>query len=253
MRKLLLIFIFSFTALTTKAQNWGGGIDQEDFNWGFSFQYVASEYKIIRKPNWRDIFLDYEQNDRPITDPLNSISSPLSAGFGIGFVLNYKLTKNLDLRSTPTLVFNDRLVNYEYALPSVNLPTDVEFEGGKRQQKVSATMVDLPLGIKLKSERRKDFRAYLLLGAKYSMDLASGKKNKDDDKALIYKFLKNKKNFASYEAAIGFDLYFEYFKMSPELKVSHSFGDVLKHENHPFARPIEKAILRNFTFSLFFE
>ncbi|RYF21359.1 MAG: PorT family protein [Flavobacteriales bacterium] len=251
MRKLLLIIIIFLTASTTKAQNWGGGIDQEDFNWGFSFQYIASEYKIIRKPNWRDVFLDYEQNDRPITDKLNSISSPLSAGFGIGFVINYKLTKNLDLRSTPTLVFNDRLVDYQYEIPSVNGPSD--FVDGKTQQKVSATMVDLPLGIKLKSERRKDFRAYVLLGAKYSMDLASGKKNKDDDKALIYKVLKNRKNFASYEAAIGFDLYFEYFKMSPELKVSHSFGDVLKHENHPFASPIEKAILRNFTFSLFFE
>jgi len=251
MRKLLLIVIIFLTASTTKAQNWGGGIDQEDFNWGFSFQYIASEYKIIRKPNWRDVFLDYEQNDRPITDKLNSISSPLSAGFGIGFVINYKLTKNLDLRSTPTLVFNDRLVDYQYEIPSVNGPSD--FVDGKTQQKVSATMVDLPLGIKLKSERRKDFRAYVLLGAKYSMDLASGKKNKDDDKALIYKVLKNRKNFASYEAAIGFDLYFEYFKMSPELKVTHSFGDVLKHENHPFASPIEKAILRNFTFSLFFE
>ena len=251
MRKLLLIVIIFLTASTTKAQNWGGGIDQEDFNWGFSFQYIASEYKIIRKPNWRDVFLDYEQNDRPITDKLNSISSPLSASFGIGFVINYKLTKNLDLRSTPTLVFNDRLVDYQYEIPSVNGPSD--FVDGKTQQKVSATMVDLPLGIKLKSERRKDFRAYVLLGAKYSMDLASGKKNKDDDKALIYKVLKNRKNFASYEAAIGFDLYFEYFKMSPELKVTHSFGDVLKHENHPFASPIEKAILRNFTFSLFFE
>jgi len=252
MRKLLLIVIIFLTASTTKAQNWGGGIDQEDFNWGFSFQYIASEYKIIRKPNWRNRFRDYEQPTNPlITDSLNAISSPLSAGFGIGFVINYKLTKNLDLRSTPTLVFNDRLVDYQYEIPSVNGPSD--FVDGKTQQKVSATMVDLPLGIKLKSERRKDFRAYVLLGAKYSMDLASGKKNKDDDKALIYKVLKNRKNFASYEAAIGFDLYFEYFKMSPELKVTHSFGDVLKHENHPFASPIEKAILRNFTFSLFFE
>ncbi len=251
MRKTLLIFTLFLSTLTTQAQNWGGGIDDQDFNWGFSFQYIASEYKIIRKPNWRDVFLDYEQNNRPITDQLNSISSPLSPGFGIGFVLNYKLSKNLDLRSTPTLVFNDRIVDYQYQLPSVNNPT--EFTDGKTQQKVSATMVDFPLGIKLKSERRKDFRAYMLLGAKYSIDLASGKKSKDDDKALIYKILKNKKNFGSYEAAIGFDLYFEYFKMSPEIKVTHSFGDILKHENHPFSAPIDKAILRNFTFSLFFE
>ncbi|MFN0256882.1 type IX secretion/gliding motility protein PorT/SprT [Pedobacter ureilyticus] len=249
MKKKLLILLFSVTILNAKAQNWGGGIDQQDFNWGFSFQYVASELKLIKSPSWQNIF--YEQGDIAITDKLASVSSPLSAGFGIGFVMNYKLGKNLDLRSTPTLSFTDRLVDYQYQLPSFNVPSD--FTDGRVQKKISATMVELPLGIKLKSERRKDFRAYLLLGAKYSMDLASGKKVDDSDKALIYKVLKNKKNFASYEAAIGFDLYFEYFKMSPELKVSHSFGDILKHENHPFATPIEKAILRNFTFSLFFE
>lgn len=253
MKKKLLILLFSVTILNAKAQNWGGGIDQQDFNWGFSFQYIASELKLIRSPQWRNRFRDLEQTNKPlITDSLNSINSPLSAGFGIGFVMNYKLGKNLDLRSTPTLSFTDRLVDYKYEqdiLPLVN----TDFQDGRVQKKISATMVELPLGIKLKSERRKDFRAYLLLGAKYSMDLASGKKVDDSDKALIYKVLKNKKNFASYEAAIGFDLYFEYFKMSPELKVSHSFGDILKHENHPFATPIEKAILRNFTFSLFFE
>ncbi|WP_293299736.1 outer membrane beta-barrel protein [Pedobacter sp. UBA4863] len=253
MRKPLLLILFFLLASHTniKAQNWGGGIDQESFNWGFSFQYIASEFKIIRSPNWQDVFLDYEQNNRPITDKLNAINSPLSTGFGIGFVVNQRLNKNLDLRSTPTLVFNDRLVDYQYELPSLYVPND--FTDGKTRQKIAATMVEFPLGVKLKSERRKDFRAYLLLGAKYSIDLASGKKTNDMDKALIYKVLKNKKSFGSYEAGIGFDLYFEYFKMSPELKVSHSFGDVLKHENHPFAAPIDKAILRNFTFSLFFE
>lgn len=248
MKQTLLIAFFSFVFLSSKAQNWGGGIDQEDFNWGFTFQYIASEYKLTRAANWREVFLDYENNNKPITDPLNSISSPLSTGFGVGFVFNKKINKNLDLRTTPTLVFDDRLVNYEYQQPAVYNTTFSSI-----QQKIAVTMFDLPLTLKLKSDRRRDFRAYILLGTKYSMDLASGKKTDDADKALINKVLKNKKNYASYEAGIGFDLYFEYFKMSPEIKISHSFTDVIKHENHPYATPIEKAILRNFTFSLFFE
>lgn len=250
MKKTLLILLFSVIAFTLKAQNWGGGIDQQDFNWGFSFQYVASEYKIIRSPDWRKPFENTNPDDGPVglvTDPLKSIVSPLSAGFGIGFVVNYKLSPNLDLRSTPTLIFNDRIVNYTYEETGINP------DFSEKEQRIQATMVDFPIGIKLKSERRKDFRAYLLLGAKYSMDLASGKKAKDEGKIAIDRVLKNKRNFASYEAAIGFDLYFEYFKMSPELKVSHSFGNVIKRENHPYDTPIDKAILRSFTFSLFFE
>lgn len=248
MKKALIAILLFCSILAAKAQNWGGGIDTQDFNWGFGFHYVASEFKLVRTPNWREPFWDYEQN-KYITDSLTSISSPMSAGFGIGFVLNYKLSPYLDLRSTPTLNFSDRLVNYAYKLGQP--PINTEFSD--KQQKVQPTVVDFPLAIKLKSDRRKDFRAYFLLGAKYSVDLASSKKTSDEDKALLYKFLKNKKNYTSYEAAIGFDLYFEYFKMSPQIKFSQSFGDILRHENQPYSSPIEKAYLRNFTFSLFFE
>src|SRR6218665_1733021 len=102
MKKNLLILLFSVIALTTKAQNWGGGIDEETFNWGFGFQYIASEYKIIKAANWREPVPDPNITTGPVSPTLNSMKSPLTAGFGIGFVLNYKLTKNLDLRSTPS-------------------------------------------------------------------------------------------------------------------------------------------------------
>ncbi|SOD15008.1 outer membrane beta-barrel protein [Pedobacter xixiisoli] len=253
MKKKLLILLFSVIFLHAKAQNWGGGIDQENFNWGFGFQYIASEYKIIRTANWQEPVPDPNPNGGPASPRLNSISSPLSAGFGIGFVLNYKLNKNLDLRSTPSIIFNDRLVNYEYDLTGYNSNFVGNFPDGKKQQKVSPVMVDLPLSIKLKSERRKDFRAYVLLGAKYSTDLGGNKKPKDEGAIAIERLLKSKKSYASYEAGLGFDLYFEYFKMSPEIKVSHSFGNVIRREGHPYDTPIDKAILRNFTFSLFFE
>jgi hypothetical protein len=251
MKKRLLIFLFSLSIINAKAQNWGGGIDQEDFNWGFGFQYVASEFKIIRNVNWRTPFNNQDPlqgKTGDITDSLKSISSLLSPGFGVGFVLNYKVTPHLDVRSTPSLVFNDRIVDYVYDEPSL-----VNNNFSEKQQKIQSTMVDFPLTLKLKSDRRRDFRAYMLVGLKYSMDLVSKEKSKDEDYALIDKLLKNKKNYSSYEFGLGFDFYFEFFKMSPEIKVSHSFKDVLKRENHPYATPIDKAILRNFTFSLFFE
>ena len=114
-------------------------------------------------------------------------------------------------------------------------------------------MVDFPVGLKLKSDRLMNFRAYMLGGLKYSIDLASSKKTNDVEAAPIDKLIKNKKSFLSYEAGLGFDIYFEYFKMSPEVKVSYSFNDILKHEDQPYANPIDKAKLRHFTFSLFFE
>lgn len=222
-------------------QNWGGGVDQEPFHFGFTFQFISAEYKIIKQDNWREPFIDPDDNS--VAKPtLNSISSPLSPGFGLGFVSNYRLGNNADIRFTPALSFSDRLIDYEYLV-------EEEF----KQQKVQSTLVDFPLGIKIKSDRRKNFRAYMLGGVKYSVDIVSKKKTDDVDKILSEKFVKNTRNVLWYEAGIGFDLYFEFFKLSPEIKLANSFKSVLRPEDHPYSRPLDKLYLRNLQFSLYFE
>jgi hypothetical protein len=94
----------------------------------------------------------------------------------------------------------------------------------------------------------------MLGGAKFTTDISSKKKTNN---SLITdpaeKFINNKRNYLSYEAGLGFDLYFEYFKMSPEIKLSYSLKNVLKDEPTRFAAPIDKLMLRHVTFSLFFE
>ena len=80
----LFITVFLITINFAKAQNWGGGIDEERFNWGFSFQYIVSEYKLVKSKDWRTPYFDEEQG-KYITDPLETLHSPTSPGFGIGF------------------------------------------------------------------------------------------------------------------------------------------------------------------------
>ena len=242
----LILTLIAF-ATVSDAQNWGGGIDDEKYNFGFTFQYVSAEYKLVKTSNWRAPFFDPTVGNF-ITDPLAVVSSPPSVGFGIGFVVNGNVSRNADLRFTPTLVFSDRIINYQYEVPGVYNAANPVVE-----KKYQATVVEFPLGLKVKSDRLMNFRAYLLGGLKYSIDLASNKKNNDAEAAPIDKLVKNNRKFLSYEAGLGIDIYFEYFKMSPELKVSYSFKDILQHDITPYANPIEQARLRHFTFSLFFE
>ncbi|RLJ76677.1 type IX secretion/gliding motility protein PorT/SprT [Pedobacter alluvionis] len=253
-RKLSLILSFFMVSATTFAQNWGGGIDDEDWSFGFNFQYISSEYKILKKPNWRSPFYEVPASFDPSYDPssgvpltstLNSISSPPSQGFGLGFVMNRMISDNFDIRATPSLIFSDRVVAYEYE-PMATFQTVEE-------KKVQATMFEFPLGIKVKSNRLNNFRVYWLGGAKYSIDIASKKKTFDEGEAAVKKFLKNKRNYLSYETGIGFDIYFEYFKMSPEIKLSYSANDLLQHDNTVYANPIDKLKLRQLTFSLIFQ
>jgi len=242
-----LLFCSCFLAvMTAKAQNWGGGIDDTDLHFGFTFQYISSEYKILKKPYWRSAFPDPERSS-DIPDSLRSISSAGSPGFGIGFVVNQRINDNMDLRLTPGLVFNDRISRYDFE--------DGTFAGLPFERKTQTTVVELPLSLKLKSNRRNNFRAYMMGGAKLSTDISSKKKS---DNSLVTdpmeKFLNNRRNFFSYEGGIGFDLYFEYFKMSPEIKLSYSMKSVLKDEApHIYSYPIDKLMLRHVTFSLFFE
>jgi hypothetical protein len=49
-----------------------------------------------------------------VPSKLKAISAVPSAGFGIGFVVNKRLNDNSDVRFTPTLVFNDRILKYQY-------------------------------------------------------------------------------------------------------------------------------------------
>jgi hypothetical protein len=246
--KLSLLGIFFCTYFTASAQNWGGGVDDENIHFGFTFQYTNSLYKVQKKANWRDRFIDPDTN-LPLTDTLSALYGKSSPGFGIGFVVNGRISNNADIRLTPVLVFSDRLMEYNYVQPSrINMPFS------NLEQKVAATMVEFPLGIKIKSNRRNNFRAYMLYGAKYSMDIASKKKTNDAGEDYLYKLLKNRKSYLSYEAAFGMDLYFEYFKMSPEIKLSYAMNNILDNSQvNPYNTPIDKLKLRHVTFSLFFE
>jgi len=236
-----MLFFMSLSTLAN-AQNWGGGVDDEPLHFGFTFQYISSEFKILKKANWQDPYFDPEGLVAP-TSSLRSISSTPSAGFGIGFVVNKRLGENADLRFTPVLVFNDRSLSYEY----FNSKDD-------NMKKVQTTLVEFPLGIKIKSNRRNNYRAYILGGAKYSTDISSKKKTNN---ALVTdpteKWLNNERKYLSYEAGFGLDLYFEYFKMSPEIKLSYATSNALIDEPTRYAAPIDKLMLRHVTFSLFFE
>ncbi|WP_443939928.1 type IX secretion/gliding motility protein PorT/SprT [Pedobacter sp. MW01-1-1] len=253
-KKVSFLSIILLLSVGTFAQNWGGGVDDDDWTWGFNFQYISGEYKILKKANWRDRYLD-PQDGNPVTSIPTAIYSQPTQGFGLGFIINRNISDNLDFRVTPSLIFSDRIISYEYEPqgPIVLNNGQIKSFSNVIDKKVQATMFEFPMGIKVKSDRMNNFRAYWIGGAKFSMDIASKKKTFDDDAAPLDKFVKNKRNYLSYETGIGCDFYFEYFKMSPEIKLSYSTSDVLVHDDTPFANPIEKLMLRQLTFSLIFQ
>lgn len=240
--KYLIIIMAFFCCRGSFAQRvpaWGGGSDLKDYGFGFTFSYVGSYYKIDKAPDWQTPFID-QLNNVPVTTGLNSISSSYASGFGVGFLTRYRLTEHLEARFAPSLIFADRVVNYTYvAQEPIN-------------KLVTSTAVDFPLALKLKSDRMDNLRVYLMGGVKLTQAISS-KYNSDKDLPPIDKIVKNVNRYGSYEVGLGCEIYFEFFKLSPEIKISNSFGNVMLHDNSAFSRPINNLGLHTVMFSLYFE
>jgi hypothetical protein len=243
-----LLLILSYNSYAQG--NYGGGVDDQNLHFGFGFQYISSEYKVIKFENWE---IPYLEDGKQVTQGLKSIRSISNPGFGIGFFSNLYVTSNVDFRFTPVFVFADRIIDYEFNDGASYDRADTESPKGYTRRTVSSTIFEFPVSIKVKSDRRNNFRAYVLAGAKYGLDIGAKKVPEDQGEIAINRLLKNNKTILSYEAGIGFDFYFEFFKLSPEIKLSNSVNSILKREEHPYTSPLEKLFLRNFVFSLYFE
>jgi hypothetical protein len=109
--------------------------------------------------------------------------------------------------------------------------------------------MSFPLQVRLKSDRIHNFRVYTLAGAKYDFDLASnaGARNADE-------LMKVKKGDWGLEAGIGFQFFFKYFILSPEIKISQGMSNVhVRDEALKYSNVVDQLKSRMILFSLHFE
>ena len=118
------------------------------------------------------------------------------------------------------------------------------------RKNIPSTFVEFPLHIKYKSRRLNNFRAYVMSGFNYRLDLASQAKKRKDTGMVQVKL--NKSDFY-YDLGVGFDFYFEWFKLGTELKMSYGLLDILKREGNIYTDGIERLSSKVFQFTFTFE
>jgi hypothetical protein len=174
-------------------------------------------------------------------DSLYIISPKSGTGFSLGIISNLHMGDNFDLRFMPTLSFGERVLQYRIGIPSI----DSSFTKDKR---VESTFLEFPILLKFKSARLNNGRAYVIGGIKPIIDLAS--QDKVDDKGE--KILKLKRNDLNYEIGFGLDFYSQYFKFTPEVKMSYGLSNILVKENNIYTNGLaslkSKAFYLSFTF-----
>ncbi len=114
---------------------------------------------------------------------------------------------------------------------------------------IESTFIDFPILIKYKSERYNNFRTYLLGGIKYGIDIASQKDIDDEGQKLV----KLKKNDLGIEIGFGMDFYLEYFKFSPQIKLTYGILNLLSEDETVYTKSVSKLTTNSWMLSFTFE
>ena len=182
--------------------------------------------------------------DNP-TDSLHVIAVVPQAGFNLGIVSSLGINEYLKLRFVPSLSFAQRNLEYYYKLSDNTWVTEVK--------PVESAYVEFPLNLKFKSKRLNNFAAYIIGGAKYSLDLIADENVDNSNKKPDDIVIKMKKSFFSLEVGTGVDFYMEYFKFGIELKMSYSMSNMHIQDNTIYSAPIQGLYPRMFLLSFSFE
>lgn len=172
------------------------------------------------------------------------VTSSPSPGFTIGILGNLRLGKYLDLRFIPALSFGERVLNYD-----IRAWDDGTSQRIETSKSIASTFVEFPLELKYKSKRLNNMRAYALVGAAFTLDLASQKKAQSSSSDVTVKI---NKNDLMLSAGAGFDFYTDFFKFGVQAKMSYGLNNLIQYEDNIYSNSIEslrsKVFLLSFTF-----
>jgi hypothetical protein len=241
-----------FLTENVKAQwNTGGEIENRLINFGFILGGNANTFNVVKKRDFQYYTIQSAGQGGTVTSGrLKYINSTFSAGFHLGLLANLKISDNLDFMFVPDVNFSDKTLAFAYdslsSISGIVLSNPII-------KTVQSTYLDLPLLMKFKSDRKGNIRSYIIAGLQYSYDIIPKKKSDDAGFDAVDKLVKIQNSSISYKIGIGLDLYYEYFKMSPEISVTNGLNNILNQDNNPFSSPIQKLIPTSIQFSLYFE
>jgi hypothetical protein len=189
-----------------------------------------------------ELSFNLQKNSNTITnDTLKTIYTKSQKGFNLGIVSNLRLGKYTDLRFVPALIFGERQLEYGFLNNSNS--------NNEKLKKIESTLLEFPVYLKYKSERYNNFRAYIMSGIKYSMDIASQDEIDDEGQEIV----KLKKNDLMGEIGFGLDFYLEYFKFSPQIKISHGLINLLAKDQSVYTQSINGLRTNGWMLSFTFE
>ena len=196
--------------------------DNQLYHFGFTMGISNTKFQI----EYTDFFTNQNEVDQ--------ILSKYEPGFNVGIIIDVKLGQNSNFRITPSFNFLDQKIYFI-----------TNNEKTVQPKNTGISNFELPTYIKYRSDRINNGRAYLLFGGTFVLDLSNhGESNLSQN-------LDFKTTNYTIDIGIGIDMYFAFFKFSPEIKYCYGLKNMLKYQMQP--NQIKKLSTRGILVSLTFE
>lgn len=173
-------------------------------------------------------------------DSLKSVLSKPHTGFDLGIVSELRLMEYACLRFTPEIAFGSRSLEYSY----MGIDTNVI------EKKIESTWLNFPLLLKIRSKRLNNIAAYMIGGARYTLDLAS---QKDANNTVGQEIIKLYNHDFGFEAGAGIDFFLPYFKFGIELRAGLGVKNLLVKDNTQYSNAVDVLRSKIFLVALTFE
>lgn len=230
MRRKIVLILIAFFFCSTKLMAQLRELNQEShddkpYHFGINIGYNQSHFNFTHDPR----FLQY--------DSIMDVESVNNPGINLAWLVNVRVSNHFDIRLHPLdLTFSERAFIYQQKYEQDSSVT----------KKVQSITLSFPVNIAFSSDRINNFKVYTIAGAKFDYDLASNKgANEAED------LIKLNRGDVSVELGLGFHIYFPYFVLSPEIKLSNGLRNLhARDPNLKYSNVIDKINSRMVTFSL---
>ena len=222
---LILLIVITSPALSQKEKPLNNPIyDNQPYHFGFKIGITSNKFHI----DYGNLFASQTNFDQILTK--------YEPGFNVGIIMDMLITNNINLRITPSFNFTDQKIYF-----IKNNTENIE-----PRNNTGISNFEIPIYLKYRSERINNGRAYILLGGNLIMNMSG------NEKLTQSQNIEFKNTNYSIDIGFGVDIYFAYFKFSPEIKYAYGLRNILVNQNNEYNELINglttRSILISFTF-----
>jgi len=195
------------------------GQDDRLFSYGFFLATHANYYRL----KYSDLFAQQQNTD---LDNVHSIIPVYTSGFSMGFLMTMRLQDQVNLLFTPKIGFYEFRTAVNFLDPNTVNPGNSDPITFNRVETVlnEATMVEFPLLLKYKAQRFNNSRMFFTGGGSFMF------RTKAQEEVDNIDLIATAGRDFTLDLGMGFDLYFRYFKFSPEIRFSHGLLNIYRPE-----------------------